>query len=554
MRTPLLAGAAALALCALAAPPAHAQAPPGNLAVRRAELERRRADIQAQIDALDVQAAPAPAAHVAVAPLAGPAATAEQVVVTGRLAAVTEHPAGQTTVTVGRDLFKDTPAFSVADILKLAPGVSFTQGNGPRDVSVSVRGSNARQTFGIRNAQVFEDGFPVTQPDGTARTDLTDPHAYAGVDVAEGPSSALYGNYATGGAILFRTRPGGDINGVEAGADFGSFGYFNDYATVGAKGDRYEYAAFASNVRADGATGHTGYTTTTENILASYAFTPRDRVTLKFINNDLDADLSLRLSRNQYAINPYQQGCGSAATPGCATLSLFPNGFNGARQTTTADQVDSGRHDRRTVVGARYEHDIDDQTTWRTTADFDNRDIRQPTGATDFRGDYPSFNIISDVTRRSTLFGRASTTLLGVHFNYENINSQVLNVLPVPGSRDGGLTQTVNGHQLNAGATGREEIALTPTLTGVVGIGLEYTDLGADEVNFGYPAAEHRHARRHVPTFTPISVDRTFFNAAPEASLVWRPASAVGAARACVDGLRHAAGHQPVRHLHGRVR
>ena len=78
---------------------------------------------------------------------------------------------------------------------------------------------------------MFEDGFPATQPDGLARTDLTDPHAYSGVDVVQGPSSTLYGNYATGGAINFHTRTGQDIHGIEVGSDFGSFGYFNDYLT-----------------------------------------------------------------------------------------------------------------------------------------------------------------------------------------------------------------------------------------------------------------------------------------------------------------------------------
>ena len=505
-----LACAAALALAAPAVASARAQSPAASVAARRADLERRKAALQAQIDALDATTAGSPS-PVAAGPPPGAA-----VVVAGRAVPPAERPLGQTVVTVPRALYADTPAVTVGDILKLAPGVSFTGGNGPRDVSVSVRGSNARQTFSIRNVQVFEDGFPVTQPDGTARSDLTDPHAYAGVDVVEGPSSALYGNYATGGALLFRTRPGGDIAGVEAGVDAGSFGYANVYATAGAKGAGYEYAGFVSQVRADGATDHTGYSTTTENLLATFSPTAHDRITLKLVNNDLDADLSLRLSRLQYAQNPYQRGCGSAATAGCATLSLLNNGFNGARTTVTADQVGSGRHDRRTIVGARYEHDVDDATVWRTTFDFDNRDIRQPTGSTDFRGDYPSFNVISDVTRRGSLLGRASTTLAGVFFNYENINSQVLNVLPVAGRRDGGLTQTVNGHQLNAGLRAREELELAPALTAVAGLGLEYADLGADEVNFSYPAGA-------VPVFTPISVSRTFVNAAPEASLVWRP-------------------------------
>ena len=129
----------------------------------------------------------------------------------------------------------DTRAFTIGDVLQESPGVSIKQGNGPRDMGVSIRGSNARNGFGVRNIQVFEDGFPVTQPDGLSRTDLTDPHAYGGIDVWRGPSSALFGNYATGGAINFRTRPGGEVNGFEYGVDVGSFKYLNNYMTLGVK-------------------------------------------------------------------------------------------------------------------------------------------------------------------------------------------------------------------------------------------------------------------------------------------------------------------------------
>ena len=109
---------------------------------------------------------------------------------------------------------KNEPAFTIQDLLQESPGVSFKQGNGPRDLGISIRGSNARNGFGIRNIVVLEDGFPVTQPDGLSRTDLTDPHAYGGVDVYRGPSSAMFGNYATGGAINFRLWRGGEINGA----------------------------------------------------------------------------------------------------------------------------------------------------------------------------------------------------------------------------------------------------------------------------------------------------------------------------------------------------
>ncbi|MFT8781267.1 TonB-dependent receptor plug domain-containing protein, partial [Acetobacter orientalis] len=119
----------------------------------------------------------------------------EQILVTGlnRSSALT-RPAGQTTYSSDRRDFANQIGQSVADMVVTIPGVSFTQGNGPRDTVVSVRGSGDRQSYGLKNLQVLEDGFPMTQPDGTARADLIDPHAYQGVDVFEGPASTLYGN------------------------------------------------------------------------------------------------------------------------------------------------------------------------------------------------------------------------------------------------------------------------------------------------------------------------------------------------------------------------
>jgi iron complex outermembrane receptor protein len=96
---------------------------------------------------------------------------------------------GQPVTTIGADRYDNQPAFSIGEILRQSPGVSMKQGNGPRDVGISIRGSNARNGFGIRNIQVFEDGFPLTQPDGLSRTDITDPHAYSSIDVFRGPST-----------------------------------------------------------------------------------------------------------------------------------------------------------------------------------------------------------------------------------------------------------------------------------------------------------------------------------------------------------------------------
>src|SRR5262249_10898548 len=192
-----------------------------------------------------------------------------------------QAPAGQTETTIDRSLFENRPAFSIADVLRDSPGISVKQGNGPRDIGISIRGSNARNGFGIRNLVIFDDGFPVTQPDGLSRTDLIDPHAYGAIDVIRGPSSALYGNYATGGALNFRTRPGGTINGVEYGTEGGSFGYLNNYVNAGQKVGNFEASLFASDVRGNGFIQNSWFNTQTVNFLATLKATPDDRLTFK---------------------------------------------------------------------------------------------------------------------------------------------------------------------------------------------------------------------------------------------------------------------------------
>ena len=318
-------------------------------------------------------------------------------------------------------------------MLRDSPGVSVKQGNGPRDLGISIRGSNARNGFGIRNLVIFEDGFPVTQPDGLSRSDLIDPRAYAAIDVIRGPSSALYGNYATGGALNFRTRPGGTIDGIEYGVDGGSFGYLNNYLAAGKKVGNFEASLFASDARGDGFIGNSWFNTQTVNFLATLQATPDDRFTVKFINNDLSTRLPIRSSLNQFYQNPFQQGCatGATAAPGCGTVPLFINGFNGTEQTDeTAVQAGLGRNDRRTIVGGRWEHDFDNTTTWRNQFVFDDRNISQPTGATSAIGDFPSYNYMSDVTKRGEIFGMDSTTFVGGFYNTMAGSSDTRNVMP----------------------------------------------------------------------------------------------------------------------------
>jgi len=429
-----------------------------------------------------------------------------------------QAPNGQTQTTIDRSQYDNRPAFSVADVLRESPGISVKQGNGPRDFGISIRGSNARNGFGIRNLVIFDDGFPVTQPDGLSRSDLIDPKAYGAIDVVRGPSSALYGNYATGGALNFRTRPGRTIDGFEYGTEGGSFGYLNNYLTAGKKVGNFEYSLFTSDARGDGFIQNSWFNTQTVNFLGTLHATPDDRFTVKFINNNLETRLPVRLTLGQYYQNPFQQGCEMAGVGGCGSVSLFNNGYNSTKSSLSAVQAGLGRDDRRTIVGGRWEHDFDNATTWRNQFVFDDRNISQPTGATSAIGDFPSYNYMSDVTKRGEIFGLESTAYFGAFYNTLTASSDTRNVMPGGNARLGLLASNTFSDTSNYGVRAREELKLTSNLTAVAGIGWEATHLKGANTSYAYNTP-------NVPTATPgipILADRQFQNTAPEFALIYK--------------------------------
>ena len=445
-------------------------------------------------------------------------AQAGRAVPEGSLFDIKAHPAGQTITRLDQEQTLNSPDFAIGDVLRAAPGVTLKQGNGPRDQGISIRGSNARNGFGIRNIVVFEDGFPVTQPDGLSRTDLTDPHAYRSIDVFRGPSSAMFGNYGTGGAINFHLWNGADIRGLWFGSDAGSFNYFNEYALFGDVLGNFEYSGIVSHVRSDGFQRNQSFNTTTGNILASYAPTPDDRLVFKVIDNYVGTALPIRLSLNQFLTNPFQRGCGTpTSAPGCASVNLFVNGRSGATVAQTADQAGLGRHDQRTILGTRWEHNIDAGTLWRTQFVYDNKDVNQPTGATGNNGDQPAFNLISDLTTQGiSVFDLPSTHYAAFSYNRVHLSSNSFNLAPGGNARLGAQTAQLIGHQDNLGFRAREEIKPIPPVTLIGGFGVEHTGIQAANTSFAFPTAT-------TTTTTVLPVGRNFLNSAPELALLYRP-------------------------------
>ena len=138
---------------------------------------------------------------------------------------------------------------SANDVLRLVPGVNVVQGGGPGALtSVFIRGTNSN------HSKAIIDGVDVSDPSGVNRAfnfgHLTT-FDLDRVEVLRGPQSGLYGADALGGVVVAYTKKGEGPLKVEALAEAGSFGTFNQAASARGSVDRFNYAFNVSHARAD---------------------------------------------------------------------------------------------------------------------------------------------------------------------------------------------------------------------------------------------------------------------------------------------------------------
>lgn len=117
-------------------------------------------------------------------------------------------------------------AKQINELLKTIPGV--TADVRPNEVvEIHMRGVNQNEYMSEDSGvAIIVDGVPVYAKAGKFRINMSD---IKDIKVIKGSASYLYGNTATGGAVIITTsRPKGDKNQISLGAEAGSFGY-RDY-------------------------------------------------------------------------------------------------------------------------------------------------------------------------------------------------------------------------------------------------------------------------------------------------------------------------------------
>jgi vitamin B12 transporter len=138
---------------------------------------------------------------------------------------------------------------TLPDVLKAVPGLNVVQTGGPGgETSVFMRGTNSNHT------KVLIDGIDASDPSTPNRTfDFGQMLAsdIERVEVLRGPQSGLYGADALGGVILIYTKKGNGPPRVTTAVEGGSFGTFNQAASMSGGADRYNYSVNITHYRAD---------------------------------------------------------------------------------------------------------------------------------------------------------------------------------------------------------------------------------------------------------------------------------------------------------------
>jgi iron complex outermembrane receptor protein len=106
------------------------------------------------------------------------------------------------------------------DMVTLSPGISLQQYHqGGTAAAFQMRGFTSCSHG--PDAAIFLDGVPLNETDGYADTNIIIPEEIDRVEIIKGPSSALYGNYASAGVVHFLTIKEGDFTRLKA--RYGSF-------------------------------------------------------------------------------------------------------------------------------------------------------------------------------------------------------------------------------------------------------------------------------------------------------------------------------------------
>lgn len=183
-----------------------------------------------------------------------------------------------------------------------------------QDLAVSTRGFGARSAFGVRGVRLYEDGIPMSMPDGQGQTGTFNLDTARQIEFMRGPFSALYGN-SSGGVVQILTRDGAKDTTLSGGVTFGSYNTRRESLTVEGEESNVNFIVNGSHLSTDGYRDHSEATRDMLHTKLSFNASDATKITLiatSLNQNDTKDPLALTLA--EYQANPKQAGAKSIST------------------------------------------------------------------------------------------------------------------------------------------------------------------------------------------------------------------------------------------------
>jgi iron complex outermembrane receptor protein len=253
----------------------------------------------------------------------------------------------------GRTIRDGQSAINLSETLVRVPGVfAANRQNYAQDLQISSRGFGARAAFGVRGVRLYQDGIPVTMPDGQGQTGSFSLLSAQQIEVVRGPFSTLYGN-ASGGVISVFSEDGATPPVLTASGGAGS------------------YDMWTAGLKLRGTMGNAGYVVAGSEFQTGgyrdHSAARRDLVNAKLRYDASDATRITLIGNTQY--QPETQD---------------PLGLNRAQWDTNPRQVDPSavQFDTRKTInqtqgGVAIDHRVSADTTLHVSAYDGRRLIRQ---------------------------------------------------------------------------------------------------------------------------------------------------------------------------------
>ncbi|PRD48330.1 TonB-dependent receptor [Sphingobacterium haloxyli] len=218
--------------------------------------------------------------------------------------------------TISSGLIEAQQTTTLLPALNTVAGVRMEE-RSPGSYRLAMRGSLIRSAFGIRNAKIYVDDFPLTDAGGNTYLNLLDPAAIDAIHIIKGPDGSLYG--ANSGGVINIAPNGFDVrkNRSSVLLSGGSFGLFQEQLSIQRNvTDNYSFSFDQSFTRSDGYRDNTALNKKTFQTAHRWKYMPRNEIRFFALYSDLGYRTPGGLTQAQMNENPRMSRPAAGRNPG----------------------------------------------------------------------------------------------------------------------------------------------------------------------------------------------------------------------------------------------